>query len=69
LSEDEKMGRDSVVECLNESGSVKAYTSLTEVGNGKYDAPRTGIVSKTNVKECLELNWIYFNFSRRASYA
>jgi DOMON domain len=45
LSDDDKMGRDSVVECINESGSVKAYTSMTVVANKKYDSPRTGIVS------------------------
>lgn len=44
LSDDDKMGKDSVVECVNESGSVKAYTSWTVVSNGKFDAPRTGIV-------------------------
>jgi hypothetical protein len=45
LSEDDKMGRDSVVECVSQAGSVKAYTSWTVVANGKFDAPRTGIVS------------------------
>lgn len=45
LSDDDKMGKDSVVECVNESGSVKAYTSMTVVANGKFDSPRTGIVS------------------------
>lgn len=49
LSDDDKMGRDSVVECLSESGSIKAYTSMTVVGNGKFDSPRTGIVSFTFV--------------------
>lgn len=50
LSDDDKMGRDSVVECISESGSVKAYMSWTVVANGKFDAPRTGIVSET--KKC-----------------
>lgn len=45
LSDDDKMGRDSVVECVSQSGSVKAFTSWTVAGAGKYDAPRTGIVS------------------------
>lgn len=45
LSEDDKMGRDSVIECVSQAGSVKAYTSWTVVANGKFDAPRTGIVS------------------------
>jgi hypothetical protein len=43
--DDDKMGRDSVVECVKESGTIKAYTSWTIVGPGKYDSPRTGIVS------------------------
>lgn len=47
LSDDDKMGKDSVVECINESGSVKAYMSWTSVANGKFDAPRTGIVRRT----------------------
>lgn len=46
LSDDDKMGRDSVVECVSQSGSVKAYTSMTVAGAGKYDSPRTGIVSQ-----------------------
>lgn len=45
LSDDDKMGKDSVVECLSESGSVKAYTSMTVVSNGNFDSPRAGIVS------------------------
>lgn len=40
------MGKDSVVECVKESGAVKAYTSMTVVGSGKFDSPRTGIVRK-----------------------
>lgn len=43
LSDDEKMGKDSVVECLSEAGTIKAYTSWTVVADGKFDAPRTGI--------------------------
>lgn len=43
LSDDDKMGRDSVVECISQSGSVKAFTSWTVVANGKFDAPRTGV--------------------------
>jgi hypothetical protein len=42
------MGRDSVVECVKESGTIKAYTSWTVVGPGKYDSPRTGVVRKFN---------------------
>lgn len=50
LSNDDKMGRDSVVECVKESGTVKAYTSMTVVGGGKFDSPRTGIV-RVNIQE------------------
>lgn len=39
------MGRDSVIECVNEAGAVKAYASWTIVESGKFDAMRTGIVS------------------------
>lgn len=47
LSDDDRMGKDSVVECLSESGSIKAYSSMTVAANGRYDSPRTGIVSLT----------------------
>lgn len=40
LSDDNKMGKDSVIECVNEAGSIKAYASWTEVALGKFDAPR-----------------------------
>ncbi|CAO1339323.1 unnamed protein product [Diamesa serratosioi] len=40
LSEDNKMGKDSVIECVNEAGSIKAYSSWTEVALGKFDAVR-----------------------------
>jgi hypothetical protein len=46
LSTDDKMGDDSVVECINESGSVKAYTSWTIAGAGKFDSSRNGIVRR-----------------------
>jgi len=49
ISDDEKMGKDAVVECVNEAGSVRAYTSATVVGSGKFDAPRTGI-SQNSIK-------------------
>lgn len=39
------MGDDSVIECINEVGAVKAYASYTTVGD-KYDAQRAGVVSK-----------------------
>lgn len=63
LSDDDKMGRDSVVECLVEAGSVKAYTSMTSVGNGKFDAPRTGIVSWGTTKAPALGSEIEFVFS------
>lgn len=47
LSDDDKMGKDSVIECINEAGSVKAFSSMTIAAGGKYDAPRSGIVSET----------------------
>lgn len=40
LSDDNKMGKDSVIECVNEAGSIKAYASWTEAALGKFDAPR-----------------------------
>jgi hypothetical protein len=39
------MGDDSVMECIYDSGSVRAMSSWTIVANGKYDAPRNGVVS------------------------
>lgn len=39
------MGDDSVIECINEVGSIKAFSSYTTVGD-KYDAQRVGVVSK-----------------------
>jgi hypothetical protein len=39
------MGDDSVMECINEAGSVRAYSSWTTVSNGKFDAQRSGVVS------------------------
>lgn len=43
LSTDDKMGDDSVMECIYESGSVRAVSSWTTVGSGKFDAPRSGV--------------------------
>ncbi|XP_070501842.1 putative ferric-chelate reductase 1 homolog [Chironomus tepperi] len=43
LSSDDKMGDDSVVECIYDSGSVRAMVSHTIVANGKFDAPRSGV--------------------------
>lgn len=39
------MGEDSVLECINEVGQIKAYASYTTVGE-KYDAQRVGVVSE-----------------------
>lgn len=39
------MGDDSVVECTYDAGSVRAMSSWTIVANGKFDAPRNGVVS------------------------
>lgn len=52
LSDDDKMGRDSVVECLVEAGTVRAYSSMTLVAGGKFDSPRTGIVSLKTTNAC-----------------
>lgn len=38
------MGDDSVMECIYDSGSVRALSSWTVVSNGKFDAPRNGVV-------------------------
>lgn len=43
LSYDDKMGDDSVIECVPESGTVKAFSSWTRVG--PYGVTRSGIVS------------------------
>lgn len=42
LSQDDKMGDDSVVECVYENGRINAYTSWT---NGKTESTREGVVS------------------------
>lgn len=52
LSDDNKMGKDSVIECVNEAGSIKAYASWTEVALGKFDAPRNVV---RILKRCLIL--------------
>lgn len=45
LSLDKRMGDDSVLECVNENGELKVYSSWTEAKNRKYNAFREGIVS------------------------
>lgn len=47
LSNDAKMGEDSVIECVNESSGVNAYTSITRSTTpGDYGARRSTIVSQ-----------------------
>jgi hypothetical protein len=47
LSKDDRMGDDSVMECVKEGDQVKVYSSWTEVKNGDYYAAvRDGAVSK-----------------------
>lgn len=55
LSDDNKMGKDSVIECVNEAGSIKAYASWTEVALGKFDAPRNVVRIKKNMFESNKL--------------
>lgn len=51
LSSDDKMGNDLVIECINDAG-VKAFTSWTTVGSGKFDASRNGVPQNIiNLKE------------------
>lgn len=39
------MGKDSVIECVNEGGTVKSYASLTVVVEGQvYTAKRSDVV-------------------------
>lgn len=37
------MGKDSVIECVYEGGSIKSFTSWTTSGPGNYGSPRQGI--------------------------
>lgn len=46
LSDDAYMGDDSAMECVNENGVVKAYTSFTRAIPGNYGARRSEIVRK-----------------------
>lgn len=45
LSTDDKMGKDSVMECVPEGGAINVYSSYTTSGSGNYGAPRTNVVS------------------------
>lgn len=44
LSDDTRMGGDSVIECVKEGNAVNAYTSFTTSGTGNYGANRTRAV-------------------------
>jgi hypothetical protein len=55
LSEDNLMGNDSAIECVNENGIVKAYTSFTRAIPNNYGARRSDIVSFISMKFCLTL--------------
>jgi hypothetical protein len=44
LSDDEFMGGDSAIECVNEGEVVKAFTSITRAIPGDYGARRSDIV-------------------------
>lgn len=45
LSDDDLMGRDSAIECVNEDDKVNAYTSLTRAVPNDYGASRSDVVS------------------------
>lgn len=47
LSSDDKMGDDSVMECIPEGGTIRAYTSWTSPPPN-YGATRDGVVSVIN---------------------
>lgn len=46
LSNDNRMGDDSVLECVKENGELKLYSSWTAVKNRRYSATREGVVSQ-----------------------
>lgn len=43
LSYDDVMNRDSVIECVNDGGVVRAYSSFTNVENNDYSSPRIDV--------------------------
>jgi hypothetical protein len=43
------MGRDSVIECVNENNEVHAYTSITRAIPNDYGARRSDIVSLNEI--------------------
>lgn len=50
LSYDDRMGRDSAIECVNENGVVRAYTSFTNVIDG-YSSPRIEVCSNVSLSD------------------
>lgn len=47
LSDDEKMGDDSAIECVNENGIVKAFASYTTAIPNNYGARRSEVVRQS----------------------
>ena len=45
------MGRDSVIECVYEGGSVKSFTSWTTSGSGNYGSPRQDVPQSIKILE------------------
>lgn len=50
LSYDSKMGSDSAIECVNDNGRVRAFTSLTRAIPQNFGARRNDIVSVLEFK-------------------
>lgn len=49
LSDDHKMGLDSAIECVNDYGQVKVFTSMTRAIPNNFGARRSEIVSQNLV--------------------
>lgn len=63
LSEDDKMGDDSVIECVKRGNGVAAYMSYTK-GSPNYGAPRLANVSALDLPTILRygvFGWVYIN--------
>lgn len=61
------MGDDSVIECVPDSGSVKAYTSWTQ-GAPNYGVTRDQVVSYTESKKnilFMLIMYLFFFFSHK----
>lgn len=50
LSYDQKMGRDAVIECVNDAGRVRTYSSVTSVMGQVYSSPRTAVCRYENIQ-------------------